>query len=69
MVGIKAFVDMFLFFVSYKVQHKYIFKDDRKKKEDEKLVKEEQIRLQQALSEDEEAETEAQVEARMQNES
>ena len=68
-VGIKAFVDMFLFFVSYKVQHKYIFKDDRKKKEDEKLVKEEQIRLQQALSEDEEAETEAQVEARMQNES
>ena len=32
-------------------------------------MKEEQIRLQQALSEDEETETEAQVEARMQNES
>ena len=37
--------------------------------EAELRLKEEQIRLQQALSEDEEAETEAQVEARMQNES
>ena len=31
--GFKVFVDLFLFFVSYKVQHKYIFKDDAKKKD------------------------------------
>ena len=30
-VGIKVLVDTTLFFVSYKLQHKYIFKDDRKK--------------------------------------
>ena len=30
-VGIKVLVDAMLFFVSYKIQHKYIFKDDRKK--------------------------------------
>ena len=30
-VGIKVLVDATLFFVSYKIQHKYIFKDDRKK--------------------------------------
>ncbi len=30
-VGIKVLVDIVLFFVSYKLQHKYIFKDDRKK--------------------------------------
>ena len=28
-VGIKVIVDTTLFFVSYKIQHKYIFKDDR----------------------------------------
>jgi dolichol-phosphate mannosyltransferase len=31
LVGIKVLVDTVLFFVSYKLQHKYIFKDDRKK--------------------------------------
>ncbi len=30
-VGIKVLVDTTLFFVSYKIQHKYIFKDDKKK--------------------------------------
>ena len=39
-IGIKVLVDATLFFVSYKIQHKYIFKDDRKKKEDEKEKKE-----------------------------
>lgn len=29
-VGIKVLVDTTLFFVSYKIQHKYIFKDDKK---------------------------------------
>lgn len=29
-VGFKVLTDMVLFFVSYKIQHKYIFKDDRK---------------------------------------
>ena len=32
-VGIKVLVDMTLFFVSYKIQHKYIFKDDKKKED------------------------------------
>ena len=32
-VGIKVLVDTTLFFVSYKIQHKYIFKDDKKKEE------------------------------------
>ena len=32
-VGIKVLVDTILFFVSYKIQHKYIFKDDKKKEE------------------------------------
>lgn len=41
-VGIKVFVDTTLFFVSYKIQHKYIFKDDKKKEdpETEKRMKE-----------------------------
>ena len=42
--GIKVLVDTTLFFVSYKLQHKFIFKDDRKK-EDPEL--EEQKRLAQ----------------------
>ena len=49
-VGIKVFVDAALFFVSYKIQHKYIFKDDRKKEDprtkekiEEAAVKGEQI--------------------------
>ena len=41
-IGIKVFVDTMLFFVSYKIQHKYIFKDDKKKEdpETEKQMKE-----------------------------
>lgn len=31
-VGLKVLVDAILFFVSYKVQHKYIFKDSKKEK-------------------------------------
>ena len=42
--GIKVLVDTTLFFVSYKLQHKFIFKDDQKK-EDPEL--EEQKRLAQ----------------------
>ncbi len=34
-VGIKVVVDTTLFFVSYKIQHKYIFKDDKKKEDPE----------------------------------
>lgn len=34
-VGIKVLVDTMLFFVSYKIQHKYIFKDDKKKEDPE----------------------------------
>lgn len=34
-VGIKVLVDTTLFFVSYKIQHKYIFKDDKKKEDPE----------------------------------
>ncbi len=32
-IGIKVLVDAILFFVSYKIQHKYIFKDDKKKED------------------------------------
>jgi glycosyltransferase involved in cell wall biosynthesis len=32
-IGIKVLVDTALFFVSYKIQHKYIFKDDKKKED------------------------------------
>ncbi len=35
-VGIKVFVDITLFFVSYKIQHKYIFKDEAKPDPEEK---------------------------------
>jgi len=38
-VGIKVLVDTALFFVSYKIQHKYIFKDDAKKEDPEMEVK------------------------------
>ena len=50
-VGFKVLVDMTLFFVSYKLQHKYIFKDDRKK-EDPEL--EEQKKLAQKHAQEEE---------------
>jgi len=49
-VGIKVLVDTTLFFVSYKIQHKYIFKDD-KKKEDPEL--EEQKKLAQKHAQEE----------------
>lgn len=50
-VGFKVLVDMTLFFVSYKLQHKYIFKDDRKK-EDPEL--EEQKKIAQKHAQEEE---------------
>ena len=34
-VGIKVLADAVLFFISYKIQHKYIFKDDKKKEDPE----------------------------------
>ena len=53
-VGIKVFVDTTLFFVSYKIQHKYIFKDDRKKEEAQVPVPEEETagRQEQLLKEE-----------------
>ena len=57
-VGIKVLVDWILFFVSYKIQHKYIFKDDRKKETPEteqqmKKVREETERIASVMPEQE----------------
>ena len=43
-VGIKVLVDTTLFFVSYKIQHKYIFKDDKKKEDPETEEKMKKVR-------------------------
>ncbi len=51
-VGIKVLVDLTLFFISYKIQHKYIFKDDQKQESPEM---EEQMRLAQQHAKEEEA--------------
>ena len=50
-VGFKVLVDMTLFFISYKLQHKYIFKDDQKKEAPEL---EEQKRIAQKHAQEEE---------------
>ena len=53
-VGIKVLVDTTLFFVSYKIQHKYIFKDDKKKEEAPEPVQEKETagRPEQVLNEE-----------------
>lgn len=35
-VGLKVITDMVLFFLSYKIQHKYIFKDDKKEEKEDR---------------------------------
>lgn len=50
-VGIKVLVDTVLFFASYKIQHKYIFKDDRKKETPE-LEAQKELAQQHAAQED-----------------
>ncbi len=58
-VGLKVLTDMVLFFVSYKIQHKYIFKDDRKAGEpDEEVVKAEQEKAKKLEEEQKETEEE-----------
>ena len=38
-VGLKVITDIVLFFLSYKIQHKYIFKDDKKEEDpDQELI-------------------------------
>ena len=53
-VGIKVIVDTTLFFVSYKIQHKYIFKDDKKKEEAQVPAQEKETagRTEQVLNEE-----------------
>lgn len=55
-VGFKIITDIVLFFLSYKIQHKYIFKDDKKGDElDEEIVRAEQEKAEKLKKQQKEA--------------
>lgn len=61
-VGFKVITDVVLFFLSYKIQHKYIFKDDKKNEgKDEELLKAEQEKAQRLEAVRQKKETEKEM--------